>query len=62
MICSNCGKELEIKDLVEQWSEIASWYSTKFGICPHCNRIVKILKYSNEIELDINNDRRYYSY
>lgn len=62
MECLKCGKELEIKDLVEQWNEKGSWYSTKINLCPYCGSTVKILKYSNEIILDINNDQRYYKY
>lgn len=60
MICSKCGKELEIKDLDNQWDETGSWYSTKLNLCPYCGHIINIEKYSNEIVLDINNDERYY--
>ena len=62
MKCKNCGKKINPhKNLaIEEWDESASFYSTKLLRCPHCKSVIAIIKYDNEIDLDINNDIRYY--
>ena len=62
MICKKCGKTIVLLDAIEEWNESASYYSTKLLRCPDCNEIIAITKYDNELELDINNDIRYYTY
>lgn len=62
MICKNCGKIINRHNLITSWDESASYYSIKLERCPDCKEIIAIVKYSNEINLDINNDKRYYSY
>ena len=60
MICKKCGKKINPQDIIESWNEKASFYSTKIQYCPECKEIIAILEYNNEVELDINNDVRYY--
>ena len=60
MKCKNCGKKINPHKTIEEWDESASYYSTKLLRCPDCNSVITIIKYDNEIELDINNDIRYY--
>ena len=60
MVCKRCGKQLENHELKKEWNEKGSWYSVKIGYCPECGEAVIVIKYSNETELDINNDIRYY--
>ena len=62
MKCKKCGKIISPHKAVKEWDESASYHSTKLLRCPDCNDVIAILKYSNEIELDINNDIRYYTY
>lgn len=62
MFCQNCEEYIETKALVKKWNETGSWYSTLLAYCPKCGQIIKIIKYDNEIKLDINNDERYYCY
>jgi uncharacterized Zn finger protein len=62
MKCKKCGKKISPHKAVKEWDESASYHSTKLLRCPDCNDVIAILKYSNEIELDINNDIRYYTY
>ena len=62
MICKKCGKTIVLLDAIEEWNESASYYSTKLLRCPDCNEIIAIAKYDNELELDINNDIKYYTY
>lgn len=62
MICKKCGKTIVLLDTIEEWNESASYYSTKLLRCPDCNEIIAIVEYANELELDINNDIRYYTY
>lgn len=62
MKCRKCGKKINQQDLVESWNEMGSYYSTKVLCCPHCKKVIAILEYNNETELDINNDMRYYTY
>lgn len=61
MDCKNCGKKINPHKVIKEWNESASYYSTKLLRCPDCKSIIAIVKYSNEIELDINNDMRYYT-
>lgn len=62
MICKKCGKKINPhkNQVIEEWDESASYYSTKLMRCPDCNNVIAIIKYDNEIDLDINNDIRYY--
>lgn len=62
MICKKCGKKINPhkNQAIEEWDESASYYSTKLMRCPDCNNVIAILEYNNEVELDINNDVRYY--
>ena len=62
MKCKKCGKKISPHKAIKEWDESASYHSTKLLRCPDCNDVIAILKYSNEIELDINNDIRYYTY
>ena len=62
MKCKKCGKKISPHKAVKEWDESASYHSTKLLRCPDCNNVIAILKYNNEIELDINNDIRYYTY
>lgn len=62
MKCKKCGKILNPHNCNKEWDESGSYYSTKLLRCPDCNDIIAILEYNNEIELDINNDTRYYNY
>ena len=62
MICKHCGKQIDPLEVVEKWDEKASYYSTKIQCCPECGQCLEIIKYANEVELDINNDIRYYTY
>lgn len=60
MRCKKCGKQLDSHDIKTKWDESASWHSTKIIYCSECGCCLGIIKYKNEIELDINNDERYY--
>lgn len=62
MKCKKCGKILNPHNCNKEWDESASYYSTKLIRCSDCNSVIAILRYSNETELDINNDIRYYTY
>ena len=62
MKCKKSGKKINQQELIDSWNETGSYYSTKIRYCPYCKEIIAIVKYSNEIELDINNDERYYMY
>ena len=62
MKCKKCGKKINQQELIDSWNETGSYYSTKIRYCPHCKEIIAIIEYSNEIQLDINNDERYYMY
>ena len=60
MICKKCGKKINPHKTNKEWDESASYYSTKLLRCSDCNNVIAILEYNNEVELDINNDVRYY--
>lgn len=62
MKCKNCGKKINQQELIDSWNETGSFYSTKIQCCPYCKKIIAIIEYNNEVELDINNDTRYYMY
>ena len=62
MECKQCGKQLDLHEIKERWDESASYYSTKIQYCPKCGQCLKIIRYANEVELDINSDIRYYTY
>lgn len=58
-ICKSCGHKIQPEKI---WFDDNGYgYSTKLGKCTECNKIT-ILAYINDKNLDVNNDKRYYTY
>lgn len=57
-VCNHC-KRLILKPDNVWFDEKGTGYSTLLGQCPHCKGIV-VLKYIEDISLDVNNDKRFY--
>lgn len=58
--CFNCGGSFCYKKTDIIWDE--SWHgSTKLIKCPECGKYI-VLKYIQDLSLDLNNDDRYYEY
>ena len=58
--CQCCDVDFTYKQDDTKWYEFAG-YSAKTVICPYCKRTI-VVKYLEDISLDVNNDPRYYSY
>ncbi len=57
--CRKCKIPFEYSNKDAFWDENGSGYSTKLAICPICGH-VNILKYEEDLALNVNNDERYY--
>ena len=56
--CNRCDKITDYKPNQYIWDYNGLGYNTKFVVCPECGKI-NILKYE-ELNLDLNNDERWY--
>ena len=59
--CSTCDDSFYYTEDDIWFDEHGFGFSTKLVKCPHCGTI-KIIKYYEDENLDINNDERFYNY
>lgn len=57
--CSKCKEHFTYMSEETFWDEHGYGYSVKLVKCPLCGSF-NIIKYSEDISLDINNDKKYY--
>lgn len=61
LVCPKCGEEFELDPASVYFDDHGYGYSTKLVNCTHC-LTPNVLRYYNDVNLDINNDIRYYNY
>lgn len=61
MKCKNCKEDINLESIEIWFDESGTGYSTKLCKCSHCGSI-QVIRYYEDLSLDINNDDRYYRY
>lgn len=58
--CRQCGEVFSYEESDTIWFEW-KFYSEKTISCPHC-KFVNVLKYEDQLGLNVNEDKRFYDY
>lgn len=60
-ICPTCNESFYYSEEETWFDDKSCGYSVKLVKCPHCGGISRI-KYYEDSNLDVNNDKRFYEY